>query len=64
MSDFDADLRETVARMEARLGSHPLFPEYERLIDRFEAELPDERDVLLSKAAVLMLLQELSSGAG
>jgi hypothetical protein len=64
MSDFDADLRETVARMEEHLGTHPLFPVYERLIDRFEADLPDARDVLLSRAAVLMLLQEAANDAG
>jgi hypothetical protein len=49
--------------MEERLRAHPLFPVYERLVDRFAADLPDERDVLLSRAAVLMLLQEASSGS-
>ena len=58
MCDFEADLRETVVRMEERLRGHPLFPVYEQLIERFSADLPDERDVLLSRAAVLMLLQE------
>jgi hypothetical protein len=57
----EAELRETVARMESRLRVHPLFPVYERLIERFEADLPAERDVLLSRAAVLMLLQEVPS---
>jgi hypothetical protein len=58
VSDLEADLRETVARMEQRLGTHELFPVYERLVERFEADLAEERDVLLSKAAALMLLQE------
>jgi hypothetical protein len=44
--------------MEQRLGTHELFPVYERLVERFEADLAEERDVLLSKAAALMLLQE------
>jgi hypothetical protein len=61
MSDFEAELRETVSRMEERLRAHPLYPVYERLAERFQAELPDERDVLLSRAAVLMLLQEAST---
>jgi hypothetical protein len=54
----DAELRETVARMEGHLRGEPLFRVYERLVERFEADLGDERDVLLSRAAVLMLLQE------
>jgi hypothetical protein len=63
MTDPDADLRETVDRMEARLRTHPLFPAYEHLCERFAADLADERDVLLSRAAVLMLLQETPSDA-
>jgi hypothetical protein len=57
------ELRATIERMEARLRDEPLFPVYERLIERFTADLPDERDVLLSRSAVLMLLQEASSDA-
>lgn len=49
--------------MEERLRAHPLFPIYERLIERFTNDLPEERDVLLSRAAVLMLLQETASGS-
>jgi hypothetical protein len=63
MQPRKAELRETVARMEERLRTHPLFPVYERLSERFVADLPDERDVLLSRAAVLMLLQETASDA-
>ncbi len=57
-ADSSDDLRETVERMEGRLRTHPLFPAYERLRERFAADLADERDVLLARAAVLMLLQE------
>ena len=64
MKPTEAELRETVERMEARLRRHPLFPDYERLLERFEADLADERDVLLSRAAALMLLQEAASDAG
>jgi hypothetical protein len=63
MKPGEAELTETVYRMEERLRAHPLFPVYERLSERFAAELTDERDVLLSSAAVLMLLQELASPA-
>jgi hypothetical protein len=61
MRPDEPELRETVERMEARLRAHPLFPDYERLRERFTADLADERDVLLSRAAVLMLLQESAS---
>jgi hypothetical protein len=57
----EIELRETVARMEERLRTHPFFPAYERLSERFAADLADERDALLSRAAVLMLLQEAAS---
>jgi len=62
MQPSDAELRETIARMEERLRTHSLFSTYERLAERFAAELPDERDVLLSRGAALMLLQELAAG--
>ena len=61
MQPSEAELRETIERMEERLRAHPLFPDYERLSERFASDLPDERDVLLSRAAVLMLLQESAS---
>jgi hypothetical protein len=54
----EAELRETVERMEARLRGHPLFGDYARLALRFAQDLSDERDVLLARSAVLMLLQE------
>ncbi|HEV2713324.1 MAG TPA: hypothetical protein VGU26_09515 [Gaiellaceae bacterium] len=61
MRPDETELRETVERMEARLRTHPLFADYERLRERFAGDLVDERDVLLSRAAVLMLLQERAS---
>ena len=57
----EAELRETIERMEARLRAHPSFPVYERLSNRFAADLADEREVLLSRTAVLMLLQEAAT---
>jgi hypothetical protein len=63
MKPSDAELRQTVERMEERLRTHPLFPDYERLSERFVADLVDERDVLLARSAVLMLLQEVASRA-
>jgi hypothetical protein len=63
MSGADLDLRATLLRMEERLRAHPLFPVYERLIPRFENDLAAEREVLLSRAAVLMLLQESARDA-
>jgi hypothetical protein len=63
MKPNEAELRETIERMEARLRTHPLFPAYERLVERFRADLGDDRDLLLSQAAVLMLLQESASDA-
>jgi hypothetical protein len=47
--------------MEARHRAHPSFPVYERLSNRFAADLAEEREVLLSRAAVLMLLQETAT---
>jgi len=58
MHPSEAELRDTIERMEARSRAHPLFPVYQRLSERFAADLADERDVLLSRAAALMLLQE------
>jgi hypothetical protein len=48
--------------MEARLAAHPLFADYERLVGRFATDL-SERDALLARSAVLMLLQEAASRA-
>ncbi|HEV3478824.1 MAG TPA: hypothetical protein VG144_05195 [Gaiellaceae bacterium] len=61
MQPSEAELRETIDRMEGRLRTHALFPVYERLSERFAADLSDERDVLLSRGALLMLLQETAT---
>ena len=63
MKPSEAELRQTVERMEQRLRLHPQFPVYERLRELFAADLLNERDVLLSRAAVLMLLHETASDA-
>ncbi len=63
MNPTEAELRETVERMEARLRDHPLFPTYERLVGRFAEDLDEERDVVLARSAVLMLLQEPATDA-
>lgn len=63
MKPTESELREIVERMEARLSANPLFLTYERLAERFATDLDDERDVLLSRAAVLMLLQETANRA-
>lgn len=35
MRPSEAEPRETVGKMEERLRAHPLFPDYERLSERF-----------------------------
>ena len=64
MHPSEAELRDTIERMEARSRGHPLFPLYQRLSERFGADLADERDVLLSRAAALMLLHEALTPIG
>ncbi|GKY88554.1 hypothetical protein [Sinisalibacter aestuarii] len=59
--DTDA-LAETVARMEARFGTGEgarFMPAYAAAAARFEADLDDARDVLLSRGGALMLIQAL-----
>ena len=59
------ELRATVERMEAKLharsdvASAGLAETYERVARRFDHDLADPRDVLLSRGAALMLIQEL-----
>lgn len=59
----EQEVAATVARMEARFAAEDaaagLFAAYKRLSDRFVADLDDRRDVLLSKAAALMLIREV-----
>lgn len=52
-----AGLQETCLRMEAKyLPSSPFRLSYERLYRRFQDDLGDERDRLLSQCAGLMLI--------
>lgn len=55
------ELMSTIARLEQRYRRHAdaadLFTVYEKLCERFEDDLAEERDVLLSKAAALMLVK-------
>jgi len=57
------ELRLTVDRMEQRLGScssnktNELMGHYWALVARFEVDLPDERERLLSRGGALMLIQ-------
>ncbi len=75
MTDID-ELRSTVRRMEARLASDDRQPvgdrqSIEKLLEcyatikaRFEHDLANERDVLLSCGGALMLLQEFAARLG
>lgn len=63
----DQELIATVARMEARLGTHSarrvadLMETYRALVARFEADLSHScRDLALAKASALMLIQEVA----
>jgi hypothetical protein len=51
------ELEATIARMEARWRSSPLFDAYEALCLRFEADLVDRRDLALAKSAALMMIK-------
>jgi hypothetical protein len=57
------EIRATVTRMEAKLSAsasartRDLLALYRPLVPRFEHDLKAERDVLLSRAGVLMLIQ-------
>ena len=59
------ELRETVQRMEERLGwrddelSRRLMVAYSELVPRFADDLRNERDELLSRGGALMLIQQL-----
>jgi hypothetical protein len=61
-----AELARVVARMEGNLAARgeaaPLLAAYRRLVARFEADLDDPRDVLLSRGGALMLVQALADG--
>jgi len=57
------ELRQTVDRMEQRLGNcssnhtNELMGHYWALVARLEVDLPDERERLLSRSGALMLVQ-------
>ncbi|ANL33098.1 hypothetical protein [Rhizobium phaseoli] len=55
------ELRSTIDRMENVYRCYEeasaLFNAYEKLCQRFEQDLADERDVLLSKRAALMMIK-------
>lgn len=55
------ELNSTIDRMENAYRRHgeasALFDAYEKLCKRFEQDLADERDVLLSKGAALMMIK-------
>jgi hypothetical protein len=59
------ELRATVLRMERRLTAldellvKDLMTAYEELVPRFERDLEDERDQLLSRGGALMLVQQV-----
>ncbi len=52
-----AEIEETVTRMEARYSASPLFADYLRLKERFDADLSDARDRALARSAALMLIR-------
>ena len=52
-----AEIEETVQRMEKRYRRHPLFADYQRLAERFDADLLDARDRALAKSAALMIIK-------
>ena len=57
----EAELRETVERMEARLRgtAGALMQAYDSLVPRFRADL-EERDELVARSAALMLVQAVA----
>jgi hypothetical protein len=61
-------LRTTIGQMEARLGANnrlivtELMGHYWALVARFEIDLADERDRLLSRGGALMLIQAAELG--
>ena len=56
-----AELEATIARMEARFDADPrakdLMESYRNLFGRFADDLSDPRDLLLSRAAALMMIK-------
>jgi hypothetical protein len=56
------EIEETVRRMEERYREHPLFANYVRLRERFDADLSAPRDRALARSAALMLIKYESEG--
>jgi hypothetical protein len=56
------EIEETIVRMEERYRDHPLFGDYLKLKQRFDADLTDARDRALAKSAALMLIKYESKG--
>jgi hypothetical protein len=56
------EIEATVERMEGRYRGHPLFAQYLRLRESFDADLLDPRDRALAKSAALMLIKYESAG--
>jgi hypothetical protein len=62
------ELKATVLRMEQRLSAlrdarvEELMKAYRELVPRFEQDLQDVRDQLLSRGAALMLVQQVWKG--
>jgi hypothetical protein len=69
MKPTTKEIDETVSRMEARYAGSPqpevnrLMAHYRGLLKRFESDLSDRRDLALSKAAVLMLIQSVAQAS-
>lgn len=59
------ELQATAARMEAKYLDHPLAAAaYASLQERFDIDLSDARDVLLSRCAALMMLKAIAEAGG
>lgn len=56
------EIEATIKRMEVRYRDHPLFAEYHKLTERFDADLSDPRDRALARSAALMLIKYESEG--
>jgi len=65
MPPVQSEIEEWVLKTEARLGAtvepdaQRIFAAYHRVLRCFARDLDDSRDVALSRAAALMLVQEL-----
>ena len=53
------EIEATVKRMEARYGGSIHYAAYIALCRRFEADLPDRRDLALARSAALMMIRQI-----